>query len=288
MFDRVLVPVDGSGPATRAAKFGLELAAVYGASVDVLHVVEGGLLRPGAGDAERSERAEAVLDAVTDLDVDGSPPVETHVLEGRPGAVIGRHVREHDVDLVAMGRRARTGIRGHVLGSVADRVLRSVDVPVLTVAGEEVRPETGRTYADVLLTTDGSDVAERAAPVGADVARRTGATLHLLTVVDVMAAAGVFDAGGVDRAYVERLEERGRDAIDRLADSVDDSVAVESALVHGHAASEIGAYADGHGVDLVVMASRGQTGIVGQRLGSTARRVLGTVLRPVLVVPVTD
>lgn len=289
MFSKLLVPVDGSTPAKRAAKFGLELAAKYDAAVDVLYVIEAGVIDDEERMAKRRERGEAILEEVADLDVEGSPAVETHLHEGDPSEVITSHVADADVDLVAMGRRGRTGVEEHLFGSVVERVLRSAEVPVLTVTGDGVRAETGRTYRNVLLTTDGSEVAEQAAPYGADVARRTGATLHLLTVVDVAAEAGPFDAGGVSDEFLERLENRGEEALDRLAERIDATdLDLRSSLVEGRTATEIDAYVTENDVDLVVMASQGETSLVGQQLGSTTRRVLATVDDPVLVVPVTD
>lgn len=285
MFDKLLIPVDGSAPAKRAAKFGLELAAVYDAAVDVLHVVDVG---PREADEAR-ERGTDLLEKVATLDVDGDPAVETHLTEGTPSEIIPTHVDKHGTDLVVMGRHGRSGITAHLLGSTTERVLRQVSVPVLTVPGESITPEMGRTYEDVVVTTDGSDVAEEAAPCGADIARHMGATLHLLTVVDVLAEAGPFDAGGVKTEYVERLKDEGQAALDRLADSTDTTdLDTVSSLVEGRTIDEIERYVDEHGIDLVAIASQGESSLVSQRLGSTTNRVLNAVERPVLVVPVSD
>lgn len=274
MFDTLLITVDGSAPAKRAAKYGLELAAIYDASVDVLHVTD---------DEERGNR---ILDEATAFDVDGEIDVERHVVDGKPGNAIVKHAEEADADLVVMGRYGRSGTVEHLLGSTSERVLRNVEVPVLTVAGEAVDADTGREYGDILLTTDGSEIAERAGPYAADVARRTAATLHLLTVVDVQAEAGPFDAGGVDRTYVERLENRGQDALESLEASIDTTdLDVRSSMEKGDTVEEIVGYADDHDVDLLTISSEGATNLVGQQLGGVASRILKRVERPVLVVP---
>ena len=280
MFDTILVPIDGSDPATRAARFGLELATAYDASVELLHVVP-------AGDDAASERGEQLLDETAALVVDGDPEVRTRLAEGKPAKTIVSRAEEAGSDLVVMGRHSRRGISQHLLGSTTERVLRNVGVPVLTIPGSDTGPVP--TVENVLLTTDRSPAAARAGPYGIDLARRLAATLHLLSVVDVQAEAGPFNAGGVDREYVERLEAEGREALDRLTEGVDTSeLDVREALVRGWAIEEIRSYVDEHDVDVLVIASEGQTNLVGQRLGSTASRVLDTVQRPVLVVPVRD
>lgn len=280
MFDTILVPIDGSDPATRAARFGLELAAAYDASVDLLHVAP-------AGDDAASERGEQLLEAAAGLAADGDPEIRTHLVGGKAANTIVSHAAETGSDLVVMGRHSRRGISQHLLGSTTERVLRNVGVPVLTIPGSDAGPVP--TVENVLLTTDRSEAAARAGPYGIDLARRLAATLHLLTVVDVQAEAGPFDAGGVDREYVERLEADGRDALERLTEGLDTSdLEVREALVRGWAIEEIRTYVDEHDVDVLVIASEGQTNLVGQRIGSTASRVLDTVQRPVLVVPVRD
>lgn len=289
MFDRILIPVDGSEPATRAAKIGLEIAVKYDAEVDVLHVLEGSARTSESHQAARTERGREILQSATDIDVSGDPVVETHLVQGKPAKAIRAHANEHDIDLLAMGRRGRTRLKERLLGSVTERVLRKTRIPVLAVPAVESTPDLEWSCEDLLLTTDGSDVAERAAPYADDIAQTWKATLHLLSVVDVQGRAGLFDAGGVDRQFVERLEAEGRDALDRLTDAIDgDGVDLQSALRKGTPHEEIGAYASENTVDLIVMASEGETNLVGQHLGSVTRRVLQTANRPVLIVPTPD
>jgi nucleotide-binding universal stress UspA family protein len=274
MFERLLIPVDGSAPAKRAAKYGLELAAIYDAAVDVLHVTD------------NEERGNEILDKATAFEVADELSVERHLIEGKPSKSIVHHAEAADADLVVMGRYGRSGITQHLLGSTSERVLRNTEVPVLTVPGDGVDERTGREYSDVLLTTDGSETAEKAGPYAADIARRTAATLHLLTVVDVQAQAGPFDAGGVDKEYMNRLRNRGQDALDSVEAGLDSSALdVQSSMAEGDTIEEIVSYATDHEVDLVAISSEGQNNVVGQRLGSVAGRVLKKVQRPVLVVP---
>lgn len=170
---------------------------------------------------------------------------------------------EPDADLIVMGRRGRSGIEEHLLGSLTERVLRRSDVSVLTVAGAEVRSETGRAYEDVLLTTDGSEAAEQAAPYGGDLAKRFDAVLHLLDVIDLEKEAGVFDVGGVEEDFVERLHEQAHDALDRLEAYLEtDAVDLERAVGEGSPHTEIRDYTADHDIDLLVMASEGESNLI--------------------------
>jgi nucleotide-binding universal stress UspA family protein len=283
--ERVLVAVDGSEPARRAAAHGIEIAARFGAAVEVVTV------RPDADEPDRGR--DHVAPVVERASARGVEATAT-LLDGRPAAAVARRATECGADLIAVGRQGRRGLGARLLGSVTERLLRRSDVPVLTVprgapTGEGEGDGDGdgdaAPYDGVLVTTDGSEAAAGAGPYGAAVADRFDAALHVLAVVDVLAEAGVFDAGGVDRAYVDRIENRLCGAVDDLIDGVDAAgLDVHPAVVHGTAHEAIGGYVDEHGIDLVAMGSAGQSNLAGQRLGTVTGRVLRTVDRPVLVV----
>jgi len=274
MFDELLIAVDGSDCARMAAKHGLELAATYGADVEVVTVYGGDV-----------ERGRATLDDIDDMADGVGVTVETELLSGKPAKAIVERAGECGADLIVVGRRGRSGVRARLLGTVTERILRRSPVPVLTVPKgiDERDTETG--YGNVLVTTDGSELAAEAGPYGADLARRFDAALHVLNVVDIQAEAGVFDAGGVDSEYIERLETRGHQAVDELVAAVDvTDLGVRRAVVRGTAHDAIADYVEENGVDVVVMSSEGQSNLAGQQLGTVAGRVLRTVDEPVLVV----
>ena len=270
MFDRLLIAVDGSDCARNAARHGLSVAARYDSDVEVVTVSD--------GDAERGR---AILDEAADMAADTGVDAGTELLSGKPASAIADRVGTRNVDLAVVGRRGRQGVRRRLLGSVTERVLRRCPAPVLTVPNGDAPTD----YGNVLVTTDGSDVADRAGPYGADLARRYDAPFHVLNAVDVLAEAGVFNAGGVDREYIERLERRGREAVDDLIAGVDDSeLDVRPSVARGAPHDVVAGYVDDHDISLVVMSSEGQSNLVGQRLGTVAGRVLRTIDRPVLVV----
>jgi nucleotide-binding universal stress UspA family protein len=274
MFDRFLIATDGSDCARRAAKYGLELAARYDAAVDVVSVYRGD-----------EAQGQATLDEIADLAADVGVAVDTELLSGKPARSIVDYADETGADLIVVGRRGRSSVRERLLGSITERVLRRSGPPVLTVPEGDIDDDTGTTYGNVLVTTDGSDLAADAGPYAAEVAGRFEAVLHVLNAVDVQAEAGVFNAGGVDREYIERLERKGQRAVDDLISGLDaTALDVREAVVQGYAPEVIAEYVDDNDVDLVVMSSEGQSNLAGQQLGTVAGRVLRTVDRPVLVV----
>ncbi|PCR91505.1 universal stress protein [Natrinema ejinorense] len=139
MYDRILVPTDGSREVERALEYAFDLAERHDATVRALYVVNaagyGGLpmetALEGVSDALREEGRSAIR-RVEELAPD-DVTVETQVLEGTPSQVIVREADPSACDLVVMGTHGRGGIDRLLLGSVTERVVRRASVPVLTV-----------------------------------------------------------------------------------------------------------------------------------------------------------
>lgn len=143
-------------------------------------------------------------------------------------------------------------------------------------------------YDTVLIPSDGSDHARRAAEHGLNLARAFDAEVHVVNVVDVQSAAGVFSAGGVDEEFVERLETDARETVERIASLADESVPVHTAVVRGQPADGILDYEDENDADLIVMGTHGRTGLGRFVTGSVTERVVRLSDVLVLTVRATD
>jgi len=142
-YDQILIPTDGSEAATAAIDHAVAIAEQYDATIHALSVVDSSALSGGydvgtgipdvlASLEEGSEQAvAAVEERCTDRDVD----VVTNVAEGSPYRVIQQYIDDEGISLVAMGTHGRTGLERYLLGSMTERVIRTSDVPVLTVRG---------------------------------------------------------------------------------------------------------------------------------------------------------
>jgi nucleotide-binding universal stress UspA family protein len=138
---RIVVPVDFSDHSARAVDMAEELAKQLDASIELIHVIEMPAISmapydigiPSTFFAELRESAQQKL---TELEqqVSGRGLTVSARLGEPPAAVaIEELVKELDADLVVMGTRGNTGLKHILLGSVAERVLRHVPCPVLTV-----------------------------------------------------------------------------------------------------------------------------------------------------------
>lgn len=143
-------------------------------------------------------------------------------------------------------------------------------------------------YDTILVPTDGSGHSVRAAEHGYYLARLFDATVHVINVVDVQRAGGMFDAGGVDQAFVDRLKEEGKEAVETVEAVGDERDAVKTAVVTGDPAETILEYADDHGADMIAMGTHGRTGLDRYVAGSVTERVVRLATVPVLTVRATD
>jgi nucleotide-binding universal stress UspA family protein len=144
-------------------------------------------------------------------------------------------------------------------------------------------------YDTLLVPVDGSDHSIRAAEHSVGLARRFDATVHLLNVVDIQAAAGPFDAGGVGGEFLAALEEQGQTVLDDVQAAVDDQgVDLQTAVSKGRPAEAILDYGAEHDAGLLAMGTHGRTGLDRYIIGSVTERVIRQSDRPVFTVHATD
>ncbi|WP_255170001.1 universal stress protein [Natrononativus amylolyticus] len=147
MYDTILVPTDGSRVAERAVDHALELAGAFDADVHALYVVDTSAVDIGLGTEqvdrirqgkfgdmpELEKRAKDATGSVATQADDRGIAVTEAVVGGQPHRQIADYAETHGVDLIVMGSAGRSGVRRALLGSVAERTLRSTKIPVLVV-----------------------------------------------------------------------------------------------------------------------------------------------------------
>jgi len=137
----MLVPTDFSECAELALEEAIALARRLGARMLLLHAYELPALLPGAegsialGELDRSirESARAALQERAERVRSAGLEVEVRVEAGSPVELIARTAEENRIDLVVIGTHGRTGLAHVLLGSVAERTVRTAPCPVLTV-----------------------------------------------------------------------------------------------------------------------------------------------------------
>jgi nucleotide-binding universal stress UspA family protein len=141
-------------------------------------------------------------------------------------------------------------------------------------------------YNRIIVATDGSDNARRAARHALDLARRYGAELHAVYVIETRTG---YDNAIVDPDTVrEHRRDEGREALTAVETEGDSDVSVVTSLREGVPHEELLTYIDDQEVDLAVVGARGRSAFKTILLGSTTEALLRADRVPVLVVDGTD
>lgn len=144
MYKVILVPLDGSPLAEKALPHAAEIARRFGSRLTLFAVVESYQLYPEPGVVgpilsiqsnieEETSRTREYLRGLADKLKEDGIDVVVEVEQGDPAAEICDYAKSIGADLIVMSTHGRSGIRRWVYGSVADRVLRNANIPVLLV-----------------------------------------------------------------------------------------------------------------------------------------------------------
>ena len=141
-FKRILVPVDFSPHSEEAIRYAVDVAQKYDGTLTLAHVyqpiaysVPDGLVfyTPAQLGELLSELERQLEQMRVQAEKAGALRVESKMLQGVPSDEVAALAKEGGYDLIVMGTHGRTGLRHALMGSVAERVLRSAPCPVLTV-----------------------------------------------------------------------------------------------------------------------------------------------------------
>lgn len=292
-FRCVLVPVDFSEHSSAALELAIELARAAGGTIHLLHAYElplgtippYGISVPESLLAQVRDAAARRLEKAAHKVAAAGGSCETHVVHGAATEVVLDAARELGANLVVMGTRGLTGLKHVLLGSVAERTLRQAPCPVLVVPTRDRREEPLGRFRRILVPLDFSKHSDSALALAVDLAREHGAELHLVHAYELPAAVTmaygvaipqtVWD--GIQEAAAARLEE-GRQRVEAAG------LRATTHLATAPAADAIASAAEAFEADLIVMGTRGLTGLKHVLLGSVAERTIRSARCPVLTV----
>ncbi|NHN49221.1 universal stress protein [Halostella sp. JP-L12] len=289
MYEQILFPTDGSEPADSALDYALQIASEHEATIHVLNVADtnqDSLVRIQGNviDVLEQEGEEIVEDAAQRATERGISVV-SEVLQGDPYRTIVDYSKQWDIDCIVMPTHGRRGLQRFLLGSVTERVINTAHVPVIAVSPDRDRPLTYPPQ-HILVPTDGSRGAELAVTEGINVAKASGATLHLLHVVETgnigPDARSVLKQGEL----TERAYEVMNEATERVEEASLDPVT--SVIEHGDPSKVIRDYIDENGIDLAVLGTHGRTDFSRYVMGGVSAKLVRTSPVPVMWVRESD
>jgi nucleotide-binding universal stress UspA family protein len=289
MFERLLVPLDGS----EAARVALTYAAsIPSKAVRILTALPGDDAGRGLADSDvevrwqSKDRADVdayLTKAASELEQQGRE-VEVVVVAGKPVDWILEYAR--DADLIVMTTHGYGARRRAVYGSVADQIARRSSTPVMLIRGGE-RPITARPVQRIIVPLDGSDRSEAALPMAADLADTLGVPVVLARVVDASEALRSAEVGrspsAAYAASVDSVRNAASGYLDEHAQELRNrSIAASIKARDGEPVTQLLNLAQPG--DLFVMTSHGRGGVSRMMLGSVSEKLVRQAQCPVLLI----
>ncbi len=313
MFQRILVPLDGTTHAERALPIAARIARASGGSIVLLEVADAPIKYEALSKYPSPITKEALaveltrdtgyLTAVAESDDLRGIDITTEALAGAVVPTLISAIQSNRIDLVVICSHGDTGLKRWMLGSVAQELARHSPVPALVLRAGGVLSTVRHDSLRALVALDGSPFAEAAlvpaAHVTAALAAPGKGALHLMQVVTMPASYPRLrsemhsDPHVVGRelrsarTYLNSVAVRLRKG--ELADlrlAVTWSLAVESDVAS--TLIKVAEYGrnteDFDGCDLIAIATHGRSGLQRLVMGSVAEHVLGATKLPLLIV----
>jgi len=293
MFDKILLTLDGSELAESAMPYVRDLAGQLESDVYLLHVC------PAEHQAYRhmhqiylQNMAQSLIEQIrASRSANPEPQVFSEVVVGEPVKVISDYVKQKDINLIAMTTAGTSGFRQWAMGSVAEKVIRSVSIPSLLIRVKETNPPPTRGLIHkILLPVDTSDGSQAAIAYAVELAKKMKASIALFSMAPTVYAQHLDSVGGgvginwgsidsstekLTEEYLQKIENEIRDQGIEVS---------HSSYLGVDAANEILEMEKRVQADLVVMATRGRSGVVRWAFGSVAEKVLRAGDRPLLLI----
>jgi nucleotide-binding universal stress UspA family protein len=289
VFENLVVALDGSRCAAHAFELTLALAGAETSTIAVCSIADArpiyGTLSPdvtveGALAAIQGYAQSIVDDALAKARAAGIT-VRGSVLSGEPVYEIVSYATAMHGDAIVVGTHGRSGLKRLFLGSVAEGVLRSANLPVVIV-----REDSQLGELRVLVAIDGSDCSLRALDLAAGLAKSLDTELVVCNVVDLARAAVL--SGGAAQLVEESLELLQTESNEILAEGVKraaDIARVTSRSLEGKPIEQIERLATEIRPAFVVIGSHGRGGLSRAVMGSVAEGVVRGAPVPVIAVP---
>jgi nucleotide-binding universal stress UspA family protein len=266
MYDRVLVPLDGSAFAEEIIPFALAFA-------QAMHIGTT-LLRVTAEARETASAEEYIRELAQRIGAEG----KTITAEEDTATTILQELRSQARTLVTMTTHGRTGLLEAVLGSVAQRVVKEAAGPILVYRPRGAPSSISTVPAPisvVLVPLDGSVFSEWIVPHAAEMALALKTEMVMVQVLtDVHPPALASQGDVMEESYIRS---RARHATQKWG------IQVNWDTLHGDTASAICEYVKSRQNVVVAMSSHGRRGLSRAILGSVAGECVRRAGVPVLV-----
>ena len=289
MFDRILLPLDGSELAEISIPYGEEFAADFGSELILYHS-----RAPGPDELEHIHQGylDRLAGGIRQNIKDSKAKVSVKIQAGEPVDNICNIVGKNKIDLIIMASVSASGIKiGKMLGSVTDHVCHTVPIPVMLIRPNNVPKSKNkpRLINKLLVPTDGSDLSKLAIPVGEKIAEALKLPVIIFEMSEMIRPYNNWSGYGPIIDYTRIDNDINKQTQEEVA-IIDTQLQQKGLDVTGlvtsgsDAATEIEKVCKKHDIDLVIMSTHGRSGLNRWMMGSVAEKVLRYGKVPLLLV----
>ncbi|MBM2826015.1 MAG: UspA domain protein [Dehalococcoidia bacterium] len=302
MLHSILVPLDGSDISEQIIPVVERLATGLKASVTLIHVVDTTLPSTKI-EADHRDQLQRIVEEEKGRARDYLLTIEarlreqgiatsSEVIAGYPAEMLVSHAHTQSMGLIAMSTHGRSGFGRWLVGSVADRVLRTSSIPVLFFHPKEEKASSGPRLRRILLPLDGSPLAEQSIPFAVLLAKAMDLTLVLVRVAPSYPFyfSDSYSLSGAELMVEawEALEKEASDYLSRILNGLQQNdLILGSRVFRGDPATKIIDLAKEFEDNIVVMSTHGRSGLNRSILGSVADKVVRNSGSPVLLIRVS-
>ena len=288
MYEKILVPLDGSRLAEQALPYAGQIAKAFNSEVTLIGICE-------PGEAEHEETFQLYVASMEDVlrKITGSETVvkiQSTCSSGSAAGEILKYAEENGVNLIIMTSHGRSGAVPWSLGGTANKILQKASVPLLVVRAQEHPAISLRqdVFGRILVALDGSANSEAVLPYIAGFGRKLGSAIYLLHVVE--SGRHVHTIGGINYVPFKDQDKEQQKAkaityLDGLTSHLEGVSNINYEVTSGDAAREIIKFSDEKNCSLIAVSSHGHSAISSWAFGSVTEKVLHTSKQSIFFVP---
>jgi nucleotide-binding universal stress UspA family protein len=286
MFERLLVPLDGSDIAEMVLPYAAVIASAFSHEVDLVTAAETG--QPDKHHLFDSYLTNSARTLKENLNKPGIA-ISTKILTGKPAEAIMKYAQERNSDLIIIAGHGASPGSPLQLGNIATRILAASSKPVLLVRqSEKTTLPKKAVIKRIMVPLDGSKMSSDALNTVMPMASALGAEVVLFQAVEPVRYVPGFETMAPN-IVLPSDDEIKRSAARYLNDVGEPlkqkGIKVSNVVISDAPAEAILDYADSGMVDVIAMTTHGLSGIKRWVFGSTTEKVLQAAVKPVLVIP---
>jgi len=300
MFNRILVPLDGSKLAEAAIPVAASLAKTLDAPVTLLHIMEQDAPPEVHKDHHitRADEASAYLEQLIKRDFPAEGKVDAHVhtaaVKDVAGSIVEHAMREFRLDLIVMCTHGESGVRELLYGSIAQQVVAHGMTPLLLIKPAAGHPKAFK-LEKILVPLDSGPIHDDSLPITQELASTYKSSIHLLTVIPTFstvagetAAASSLLPATTSVLLDIKVENAVEDLQEHLNELKQAGLQVTAEVARGDPATEIVNISEKLNADLVVLTTHRKAGTAAFWARSVAPNVVRRARAPILLIPLGE